>query len=54
MKTWLLASLGAVLLVPVVQAQENNELILDLGAGFVEPVGGTGRSLDLVGTSRAA
>jgi len=45
MKTWLLASLGAFLLVPL-QAQENHRLILDLGAGFVEPVGATGRSLD--------
>jgi hypothetical protein len=28
-------------------AQENHRLIVDLGAGFVQPVGGTGRSLDL-------
>jgi hypothetical protein len=45
MKTWLPVSLGAVLLVPL-QAQENNRLILDFGAGFTEPVGATGRSLD--------
>lgn len=45
MKIWLLTLLGAVSLVPL-QAQENHKVIVDLGAGFVEPVGRTGRSLD--------
>jgi hypothetical protein len=45
MKSWLLVLLGAILIVPL-QAQEEHKVIVDLGAGFVQPVGGAGRSLD--------
>jgi hypothetical protein len=45
MKSGLLVLLGAILIVPL-QAQEEHKVIVDLGAGFVQPVGGTGRSLD--------
>jgi hypothetical protein len=45
MKTWLLVSLGAILLTPL-QAQEDHKVIVDVGAGFTTPVGSTGNALD--------
>ncbi len=45
MRILLLLSLGAGLLAPL-QAQEYHRLIVDFGAGFDTPVGGTGRALD--------